>query len=89
MRYHQERSPPLPREIVVEPQHRVEVEVVGRLVQQEELRLDEEGASKGNAHAPTPAQDGCRTVLCVRVWVGVFREETTRGGGGGGTRVFL
>lgn len=54
---------PLPGEVVVQPQHRVEVEVVRRLVEEEELGLDEQGPRERDAHAPPSAQDGRGAVL--------------------------
>ena len=39
-------------QVALEPDDRVQVEVVGRLVEQQQARLAEEGAREGDAHAP-------------------------------------
>eukprot|EP00960_Hanusia_phi_P069426 767089-Hanusia_phi.AAC.2 len=48
---------------VVEPQDCVEVQVVGRLVEEEESRADEEGACKGDAHPPASGKRRRRSLV--------------------------
>jgi len=43
-------------QVPLEPQDRVEVEVVGRLVEEQEPRRREERAREGHAHAPPPGE---------------------------------
>jgi len=44
-------------QVRLEPEHGVQVEVVGRLVEQQHVRRDEERAGEGDAHPP-PAGEG-------------------------------
>jgi hypothetical protein len=63
------------RQVVLEPQHGVQVEVVGRLVQQQEVRLHVQRAREGHAHAP-PAGQRARRAAHHRV---VEREAAQQG----------
>ena len=57
MRDHDQRL--LPRlQIGLEPQDRVQVEVVGRLVEQQHVGRDEERAREGHPHAPSAGEGG-------------------------------
>ena len=49
-----------------EPERALEVEVVGRLVQQQEVGFGEKGGGQRHAHAPAAGELGHRT---VQVWV--------------------
>jgi hypothetical protein len=51
-----DRLGPLVLQEALEPQHRVEVQVVGGLVQQQHVGLDEQGPRQRHAHPPTPGE---------------------------------
>jgi len=50
-------------EVFLQPQDGFEVEVVGRLVQEQEVWLDKEGRGQGYPHPPPPAQIASRGCL--------------------------
>ena len=58
-------------ELLLEPDAGLQVQVVGRLVEEEEMRLDEEGAGEGDAHAPTS-----RELLALFVLHGGVEAQT-------------
>lgn len=41
------------RDVVLEPHHGVQVQMVCGLIQQEDVGLDEQGAGQGDTHSPT------------------------------------
>ena len=51
------------REVVLEPERAFEVEIVGRLVEEEEIRLRKQGRGECHAHAPATGKFGARTLL--------------------------
>ena len=50
-------------QIVVQPDDGVQVQVIRRFVEHQKCRLDEQGPSQGDAHAPTTGKFVCRSVL--------------------------
>ena len=54
------------RQEILDPLERLEVQVVGRFVQQEKVRRLEQEAAQGDAHPPAARQRGQRGVECVR-----------------------
>mmetsp|Transcript_47354 Transcript_47354/g.108961 ORF Transcript_47354/g.108961 Transcript_47354/m.108961 type:complete len:218 (+) Transcript_47354:1022-1675(+) len=56
----------LPRlQVLLQPQHRVQVQVVGRLIEQQHVRADEERARERHAHAPAAGEGGRRALLVL------------------------
>ena len=50
-------------EIVLEPQARLEIEMVGRLVQEQQVGLGEQHGGERHAHAPAAGEAGQRPLL--------------------------
>ena len=57
VRHHDHRAVPL-QQLVLQPQHGVQVQVVGGLVQQQNVRLHEQRTRQRHAHAPACTVDG-------------------------------
>mmetsp|Transcript_1566 Transcript_1566/g.4302 ORF Transcript_1566/g.4302 Transcript_1566/m.4302 type:complete len:278 (+) Transcript_1566:655-1488(+) len=55
MRHNDHRLLPIPQELL-EPGHSMHVQVVRRLVEQQQVRLHEKGLGQGDAHAPAAAE---------------------------------
>jgi hypothetical protein len=62
-------------EILLQPQRAFEIEVVGRLVEQQQIRLAEQHARQRHAHAPAARKIGGRRVL-----LGEIEAETLENG---------
>ncbi len=69
-------------EVVAEPQHALEVEVVGRFVQQQQVGLGEEHRGQRHPHPPAAGIFGKRPVL-RHVVEAEAAEDAGRAGGGG------
>eukprot|EP00968_Pinguiococcus_pyrenoidosus_P009741 scaffold754_cov248-Pinguiococcus_pyrenoidosus.AAC.57 len=61
---HDEQGVRVADEVVLEPDHGLEIQVVGRLVQQEDVRLDKQGGRQRDTHAPASAE---RTGRAIRL----------------------
>ena len=70
-------------EIIVEPESALEIEIVGRLVEQQEVRLREQDGGERHAHAPAAREGRAGPVLCL----GVEAEAMQDGGGAGRRRI--
>ena len=64
-------------EVIVEPERALEIEIIGRLVEQQEIRLREQDGGQRHAHAPAAREGGARPVLCF----GIEAEPMQDGGG--------
>jgi hypothetical protein len=72
------------REVVVKPERALQIEVVGGLVEQQQVRLGEEHGGERDAHAPAARERRARPLLRLRV-----EAEAVQDGGGprrGGVR---
>ena len=54
-------------EIVLEPQARLQIEMVGRLVQEQQIGLGEQHGGERHPHAPAAGEAGERLLLCLLV----------------------
>ena len=54
------------REMLLQPERAFEVEVIGRLVEQQQVGLGEQGGGERNAHAPAAGEFRARPLLIVR-----------------------
>ena len=72
-------------QVALEPHRAFEVEVVGRLVEQQDLRLEEQHGGERNAHAPAARQRAARALL--RCLVEAEAGEDLRGARRRGVRV--
>lgn len=52
-------------EIFLQPDHRLKIEVIGRLIEHQHVRLDEQRARDGHSHTPTSGQCGRRPSLRI------------------------
>jgi hypothetical protein len=59
----QDQRPGIALEVALEPKRRLEVEVVGRLVEQHQVRLGEQRGGQGDAHPPAAGKAGERPAL--------------------------
>ena len=66
-------------EIVVEPEGAFEIEVVGRLVEEQQVGLGEQHGGERHAHAPAAREVGAGPVLRL----GIEAEAMQDGGGAG------
>jgi hypothetical protein len=66
-------------QVVAEPQHAFEVEIVGRLVEKQDVRLGEEDGGERHPHAPSAGERAERAVL--RLLVEAEAGEDARGAG--------
>src|SRR5690242_20756860 len=64
---------------ILQPHHAFEIEIVGRLVEQQKIRRGEENGGEGDAHAPAAGKLRARTKL-------VRRRKAEAGEDFGGTR---
>ena len=53
---HDDRGSRVVADVVLQPDNGVQIQMVGRLVQQEDIGLDEERARDGHAHSPSSAE---------------------------------
>ena len=64
------------RHVGFQPQRTFQIEVVGRFVQQQEVRLGEKNRCERNAHAPAPGEGRARTLLGFRVETQTGKDGT-------------
>mmetsp|Transcript_53318 Transcript_53318/g.161942 ORF Transcript_53318/g.161942 Transcript_53318/m.161942 type:complete len:310 (-) Transcript_53318:412-1341(-) len=62
-------------QVLVQPQHRVEVQVIGRFVQHKQFRLQEQGLGQTDPHPPTAGKLHDRAVHGEAVLIGLLRRE--------------
>ena len=67
------------RDVVLEPERAFEIEIVGRLVEQQQIRLGEQGGGERYPHAPAAGEGRGRTPLRS-----VIEAEAGENGGGAG-----
>ena len=67
-------------QIILEPHHAFEVEIVGRFVQQQKLRIGKKHSGQCDAHAPAAGKIAGRALLVV---MGKAQAGKDRGGAGG------
>lgn len=72
------------RKLVFEPHHRLHIQVVGRLIQQKECGLHEQGCCQRDAHPPPPAE-----LLGLLLHHRLREAQSTEDGAGPDRRVLL